>query len=292
MDRQRRAIKLRRSLERYRQSDPVFSSGAKMLGFVSKRNEMVDARELRQERRSGLLAYGTSFVKVSGLLNPEILSFVRSHAPASTQIEVRLDPDYPGGPADPPFASYTPELPIEFLKLIADVPLSRFIQTRRWAVPIPGVGATDARNFAEYFAAGLRALETTAVHDGARTEIYFEEIEDAGGIYIDMRDGGLRERTEGPVLGRMIHFDTESKASSAARDVTLIHLDLALNVYDEGASRARLTTELPQRVEASRRIHLFKAAPLPMHLLPGIAFLFFRAWRLLYKALAASRDMQ
>lgn len=247
---------------------------------------------LRQDSRSSAFIFesddsadGGAEVKLTSLINPELINFVRTHSTGSSEVEIRLDPDYPSPSADPPFATYTPELTRNFLDVLAGVPFGRLLQIKQWTVTMPDSAKPDARLAAEYFSSGLRALETTGFRSGDRAEVYFEELVDQSTVYIYDQDDTLKVRSDGPVIGRMIHCDTDATDQASCEDVTLYHLDLALNVYEGGTGWERLTTPLPKRVEASKRIHLFKAVPLSLKLLPGIACLFFRSNRLLYQTL-------
>jgi hypothetical protein len=297
IDRQRTNQELSRALERYRpENDPVFSSAAGLEAEVNKRKTMVSMANLRQDSRSSAFIFesddstdGGTKVKLTSLINPELINFVRTHSAGRSEVEIRLDPDYPSPSADPPFATYTPELPPHFPAVLAGVSFGQFLQTKQWNVAMPDCANADARLAAEYFSGGLRALETTGFRNGDRAEVYFEELVDQSTVYIDDHDDTLKMRSDGPVIGRMIHCDTDATNQTPCEDVVLYHLDLAVNVYEGVTGGERLTTPLPKRVEASNRIHLFKGAPLPLNLLPGIAYLFFRSHRLLYQALPELR---
>jgi hypothetical protein len=298
IDRQRANQELSRALARYRpEDDPVFSAATGLEAEVNKRKTMVSMANLRQDSRSGAFIFepdssadSVAEVKLTSLINPELINFVRTHSAGTAEVGIRLDPDYPSPSADPPFATYTPELTPNFLDVLAGVPFGRLLQTKQWNVAMPDSAKPDARLAAEYFSSGLRALETTGFRNGDRAEVYFEELVDQSTVYIDDQDDTLKVRSDGPVIGRMIHCDTDATDQTPCEDVVFYHLDLAVNVYDGATGRERLKTPLPKRVEASKRIHLFKAAPLRLKLLPGIAYLFFRSNRLLYQALLELRQ--
>lgn len=293
LDQHRRTLELFRTLERYRpEHDRAFSQAPDLKDEIRKRKELVSMANLRQDDRGGAFIYESDGlsgagveVKLTSLVNPELINFVKTYAPASSSLEIRLDPDYPGPRADPPFATYTPELPAGFLNLLAGVPFGRLLQSKQWPIAPPDGTLTDPRVAAEYFSAGHRTLETAGL-SGERSEVYFEELVDHSKVYIDHHDDTLKVQSDGPVLGRMIHCDTNAVPDTPCEEVMLYHLDLAINVYEGAKGVERLTTPLPKRVEATRRIHLFKAAPLPLTLLPGIAYLFFGNRRLLYKSLS------
>ena len=293
IDRQRTNQELSRALERYRpEDDPVFSAATGLEAEVNKRKTMVSMTKLRQHSRSGTLIFesGSAEVKLTSLINPELINFVRTHSTGSSEVEIRLDPDYPGPSADPPFATYTPELTPRFLDVLAGVSFRQFLRTKQWDIAMPDSANPDARLAAEYFSSGLRSLETTGFRNGKRAEVYFEELVDQSPVYIDSLDDTLKVQSDGPIVGRMVHCDTDATDQTPCQDVMLHHLDLAINIYEGSRGGERLTTPLPQRVEASNRIHLFKAAPLSLNLLPGIAYLFFRSSsRLLYQALLELR---
>ncbi len=299
IDRQRINQELSRALEHYRpEDDPLFSGASGLEAEVNKRKTMVSVANLRQDSRSGAFVFeseasadGNPEVKLTSLINPELINFVRTHSTGTSEVEIRLDPDYPSPSADPPFAAYTPELTANFLDVLTGVPFGRLLQSRQWNVAMPDSAKPDARLAAEYFSSGLRALETTGFRNRERAEVYFEELVDQSTVYIDSDDGIMKVQSDGPIIGRMIHCDTDATAQTPCEDVTLYHLDLALNVYEGAAGDERLKTPLPKRVEASKRIHLFKAAPLPLKFLPGIAYLFFRSNRLLYQALLELRHL-
>jgi hypothetical protein len=126
----------------------------------------------------------------------------------------------------------------------------------------------------EYFSRGLRSLQAFGSRGGDRAEIYLEELVDTSTVRLDP-SGELTAGSDGTIIGRMIHCDTTAPDATPCENVELFHLDLAINVYAGATGPKRLATPLGRRVEATDRIHLFKASPLPLSLLPGIAWLFF-----------------
>lgn len=268
IERQRLMLELFRELERYRpEQDRAFSEAPDLKDEITKRKEMVSIANLRQDDRSSAFVYELdrsaqgAVVKLTSLVNPELVTFVKSHAPTDSSVEIRIDPDYPGANADPPFATYSPELPPDFLNLLVGVPFGQLMRTREWTVVLSDGKVAAPRVQADHFAGGYRALEMAGISGAERSELYFEELVDRSKVYIDHRDDTLKVQLGGPVIGRMIHCDTNAASETPCEGVLLYHLDLAINVYEGAKGAERLTTPLPKRVEAvgayicSRQLH-------------------------------------
>jgi hypothetical protein len=282
MQGRRRQIELSRTLARYRPSeDALLLSNPTIAPALSKHREMVSVSMLQQIDRSAMFTFKepepqqeAATVKLTSFLNPEIVNFVRSKCPPSAALEVRLDPDYPSASADPPNATYTPPLHSNFSQVLTGVPLRKLLRLKVLTASPPMSLKQDPEAALEYFSRGLRSLQAFGSRDGDRAEIYLEELIDTSTVRLD-RSGELTTDTNGIIVGRMIHCDTTAPDATPCEQVQLFHLDLAINVYAGETGSKRLATPLSTRVEATERIHLFKVAPAPLSLLPGIAWLFF-----------------
>jgi hypothetical protein len=263
--------------------DPVFESDPTIQSEVEKKNEMVSIANLRQSDRSGAFVrqrkrgrLNPVDLKLTSYVNPEIVNFITRNSPANTKILVRIDPDYPRFGTQLPVASYTQELPQMFLRILELVPFGVLLQAREWNLQKPEAICDDP-NGAMHYSQGIRSLQMHRVNHIDFVDGYLEEIVDQSEIKINTTDGKIQTKYKGPVLGRMIHFDTRSTDDTLCGEVELMHLDLAINIYRGDVGRKRLETPMTTRVEASERIHVLKAVPLPLRLLPGIAYLFL--WR-------------
>jgi hypothetical protein len=282
MQERRRQIELSRTLTRYRpDTDPLVLVHPEIEPALSKHKEMVSVSTLRQIDRSAMFSFKeqgseqeAATVKLTSFLNPELVNFVRSNSQPRTAVEVRLDPDYPSESADPPNATYTPPLPSFFLQVLTGVPLRNLLRLKALTVPPLLSLKEDPEAALEYFSRGLRSLQAFGSRGGDRAEIYLEELVDTSTVRLD-QSGELTAGSDGTVIGRMIHCDTTAPDATPCEKVELFHLDLAINVYAGETGLKRLAAPLTSRVEATQRIHLFKASPAPLSLLPGIAWLFF-----------------
>lgn len=144
---------------------------------------------------------------------------------------------------------------------------------------------------AMHYVRGLRSLQMHRVNQVGYVDGYLEELVDQSEVSFDSADSEFRSNNRGPVLGRMIHFDTQAADETPCEEVDLIHLDLAINIYKGKTGSERLATPMSTRVEASERIHLLKGVPLSLKLLPAIAYLFlWRSLALVAQELGNSTD--
>jgi hypothetical protein len=280
---ERDKLTLPRTLARYSpESDPLALAIPGIEAAFSKRNEMVSVSVLRQIDRSGVFAYidkeskgEYSEAKLASGLNPELVNFVLTNGSRASKVEVRLDPDYPSSVADPPIATHTPELSPVFLDVLSDVPLKQFLGLKRSVIGRPLSMKAKPWDGLEYFAQGLRSFEAFGTRRlDARVEVYVEELIDTSTVGVDQGTGEITVASDGKLFGHVIHFDTNDFDDTPCSKVELIHLDLAIYSYEGEKRQERLSTPLGTRVEASTTIHLFKAAPIPMSVLPGVAMLF------------------
>jgi len=282
MQQRRQSIELSRTLARYKpDSDTLVLSNPGIEAELSKHREMVSVSLLCQIDRSGMFTFkalgskqADSRVKMTSLLNPELVNFVLKNSSSDAKVEVRLDPDYPSSSADPPLATDTPELSPLFLQLLKHVAFKRFLRVKTWATHQPQTIKDDPEAALQYFSRGLRSLEVFGSRSGDRAEIYIEELVDTSTVRRDPH-GELTVASGGTIVGRMIHCDTTAADDTPCNDVELCHLDLAINVYEGRLGQERLVTPMTSRVTTADRIHLFKSAPIALNLLPGIAWLFF-----------------
>jgi hypothetical protein len=162
------------------------------------------------------------------------------------------------------------------------VPFNRLLSTWECLLAKPPFPQESSREAAwaalDFFVSGLRGLASWGFDDGDRAQGYFEEVVEEGWPATDPDSGKMIFKPTGRVIGRMIHFDTSMPRDTPWEDVRLDHLDLAINLYTGDVAQERLRTPVHQRIE-TRRTHIFKAAPIALKLLPGIACLFLRKSR-------------
>lgn len=280
MDRFRRDLDLSRTLDRYTPNDPLLSTSPPIASRTSKRREMISLSQITQIGRSGLFmddrgdpdSHGAG-MKLTTWLDPELVNFVLKHT-KNGALEVRLDPDYPSASADPPMATRTQELPSHASSTLDGVPLERLLLNRTIRISRPVSIDEDPIAALDYYSSGLRSLDIAASFASDRTELYFEELVDLSHLQIDPVTQEIIVDEDGALIGRMIHCDTDAGRDALCNAIELFHLDLAINVYRGRRKQERLARDLTTRVEAERRIHILKASPIPLNLLPGIAFLY------------------
>lgn len=287
VERKRRAIELEAALQRYGEDDRLFQAEPRLFDEVEKKKQLVSMKALTQIDRSGALLYCGEVVKVAAFLNPEILNFLISNGIPSEAVDVRLDPTFPSQSATSPIASYTAELPNEFLRVLSGVPLANFFVPRD--IRTSPASSDPHEHLVDYYLNGVRRIELYGEIREKRANFFIEELTNESGIKISADTGEVMERSDGPLTGRLIHFDA-FKSAGPCEEITLSHLDLAIQLYKGPSVRRRMEGKARERIDPTLRIHLLKIRRLPLSMLPGIAYLFLKSENLCRKLLQALRD--
>jgi hypothetical protein len=89
----------------------------------------------------------------------------------------------------------------------------------------------------------------------------------------------LEQRSEDLMIGRCIHWDTEAPYDTSPAGATVMHVDLAINVYLGSQVRDRLEAKMneTQKVKTPVRAHLLRVEKASLDILPLLSFMFFRS---------------
>jgi hypothetical protein len=253
-------LEIKRECEEYDPAQPLFQANPGLFEKIRephKKKEMVSFEGLRLVNDGPLVDCGKGLATLSTYLDPFAVEvtvrafggsplFVRLHpyrVPRSTSEQLLCENIV--RPADPRW--------IHELKLHKNTTTgSRYDLAREedpWA----------------YLVRGVRKLEVFAKREpNERFSMMVEE---------------LAQRPGSPILiGRCIHLDSDAPVGTPFSEVTLDHIDLAINVYTGAARDTRLgqnLAEIGKVVDAVTRTHLLRADKVPFALLFGYAHLFF-----------------
>jgi hypothetical protein len=128
--------------------------------------------------------------------------------------------------------------------------------------------ADDPEAYWEYHVVGLRRLETFAQRKKPdHLTFMLEELQ-------MLRDGLL--------IGRCIHLDTAAPLGTSPAKAEVLHVDLAINVYEGDVVQQRLNDDLSNGriVDASFRSHLLRAEQVPFNVAALLSLVFFRSGHL------------
>lgn len=139
----------------------------------------------------------------------------------------------------------------------------------RYEIHPPNVPAEDLESYAEYHVKGLRKLETITQR---------KKVD-----YLTCMLEELQLFREGILIGRCIHLDTKDAIGTAPSEASVMHLDLAINVYIDANVQERLQSQLNkvEKIEASFRSHLLRVEGVPFGVLPAFCDAFFKSHVLL-----------
>lgn len=267
-----RRISLQRRFQTYAADQPIFH-GSDLLEQVRTRLdskgegrlELVDAASLKSQQNSEIFERMGRFYELDSYLDPRIVALSLQTFPTS-RLFVRLDPYKTYGTC--------PRMRLQEATLIPANPhwwQNLAIRDNQkegcsYLLEDDPLTPNDIRPFWEYRVMGLRRLDVVAKRRDGNLSMMLEEL--------------TEEVSDGLLIGRCIHLDSDAAPGSHVRDAVLNHLDLAINVYDGDAIKARMASNLAHGkvVEsATFRTHLFRIEKIPLAAVLLFASVFFRS---------------
>ena len=253
--------------ERYDASQPLFQNMPGLRDSVRDR-ELIDYRCLRHAKNDGeVVEHAGKFAIIDRWLNASIVSEVAAQFPNAPTF-VRLHPFRAYGTKPPSLlmeATYRPANP-KWWKT-----LSLHVGNRDGGEYVLLDHSKPTREnqteFWDYRVRKIRALQVSAKRDNpAHLTMMAEELSE------ELLDDGL-------LVGRCLHFDTDSPVGTDFGKSNLLHLDLALNFYsgERIAERQRQKLADGMVVDASFRCHLYRIDGIPFAAMFTFPLAFFRS---------------
>ena len=259
-------LDVRRRFQRYDIDQPLFKQCPKLWSDI-RDDELVSIRNVHHLGRSGLVELPGGWGRLDAFLTPELLRWAQAEFP-DVSTYVRLDPWF-AEPEQPPEplreAAVRPARPGWWTTLAlrnregdgGHYVLQDSVQ--------PSPATRD--EYWEYHVRGVRSFEVHAKRDSSgNLSMMLEEVAEA-------------RTSNGTLIGRCVHLDTDALPGTDQHAAPLNHLDLAINVYFDDATTRRKETRLCDgRVEdASVRTHLLRVEGVPFAAIAEFARQFFHS---------------
>ncbi|GJI97625.1 hypothetical protein RugamoR57_43430 [Duganella caerulea] len=255
----------RRDLEkrfvRYKSEQPLFTRFPKLDGRARK-EELLPCDNPASIRSDGIVELEGGYARLDPMLPPAIVHTLAQQF-REAPLYIRLDPEFAEN-------SLPSQLLLEAIMVPArhlwwrDLGLRHREQTgAQYSLIPPASPRDDAAAYVEYHVKGFRKLETiTQRKDPDHLTMMLEELQ-------LLRNGML--------IGRCIHLDTKAPYGTPPDRATVLHVDLAINVYTDAKVDARLMSQMndAEKVEASFRTHLLRTEEVPFDVLIPLSFMFF-----------------
>jgi hypothetical protein len=256
---------LQRRCSPYSRGDALFHAYPHLFDTLLN-DELIPLSEVPRRRGAGHVAVGSHFAAIDGAVTPELLDWVTDTFPTLPKW-IRLDAH-----------SLWDKCPMRTVREAIIVPtrpewwrdLSVINRTnfhaRHDLFPVTPSPQT-VLEFWDYEVRHIRRLEVNVARDGRGTlSLLIEELS-----HIDPATQQL--------LGYCLHLDTVDPVGTSFAASTLLHLDLAINLYEcqRAAEREAATLRDGVNVEATSRTHIFRINNVPFTSLPGFCRRFFRA---------------
>jgi hypothetical protein len=256
-----------RRFERYDTSQPLFQVLPGLRDCV-RDGELIDYHRLRHSKNDGeVVEHAGRFAIIDRWLNASIVSEVASQFP-NVPTFVRLHPfrAYENKPRSLLMeATYRPVNPKWWRNL------SLHVGNRDGGEYVLSDHSKPTREnqteFWDYRIRKIRALQVSCKRDDpAHLTMMAEELSE------ELLDDGL-------LVGRCLHFDTDSPVGTDFGKSTLAHLDLALNFYagERIAERQRQKLADGMVVDASFRCHVYRIEGIPFAAMFTFPLAFFRS---------------
>jgi hypothetical protein len=258
---------LQNRFERYRPDLPLFQQDATLLSHV-RDGELIEYQALQAVRTDGIVSTPQGFGRLDPLLPASLVQTMAAEY-RGKPLFVRLDPQaaWQHRPA---------QILMETTLAPANPRWWRTLALRRGAttggsyrLDPPTSPSDNLEAYWEYHAKGLTRLETIAQRKKEdHLTFMLEELQ-------QVRDGLL--------VGRCIHLDTSASAGTTPDEAEVLHVDLAINVYNGSKVRERLGAQLNKtdKVDASFRTHVLRAEGVPFEVAALLSLLFFESRALL-----------
>lgn len=246
-------LSLQRQCEEYHKDHDLFRGVPKLFSEIRRKPgtknpdfELIALKAAQSYNGTEIYNVKEGYVKLTHLLNPGIVNWASWSFPNSP-IYVRFDPHF-----------FSKEIPRQYLTEATLVPANP-----KW---LAGFNLRKGmKDFASY------VLEDVSVKDDQqqfwdyrfkdirRLEVRVERRKDD---YLTMMIEELPKEDDlnGLMLGYCIHLDTRDPVGTPLKEVSLNHLDLAINVYEGSRRQERFSQSLQDGkvVDASFRTHLLR----------------------------------
>jgi len=250
-------LRLQAQCELYSETQPLFRNVPSLFGKIRRKEtgsldyELIDVTAVRSVSGSEVYQAGNGYTKLCPLLSPGIVNWVQNEWP-SAPTYVRLDAD-----------AYFCKKPLQLLTEATLVPANP-----RW---LPDFSLRKGmKDFAAYelqdrpISEGHGEYWDYHVRNLRRLEIHVQRRENK---YLSMLIEEL-PRADDPnelMVGRCIHLDTCDPAFTPLGEVTMQHLDMAINVYagDDRQRRFGQSLQHGKVQDATFRTHLLRIEGTP-----------------------------
>lgn len=248
---------------KYKESDKLFQVHPNLLSTV-RDQELIPRAILMDVMDDGLVQTESGYARLDAMLPSAIVNVMAALYPQAP-LFVRLDPQKA-------WLQPAKQLLMETILVPANptwwrsLGLYRGKETGAQYVIEPRASAEDDINaFVEYHVHGLRKLETIV----QRKETH----------YLTMTLEELEVRRDGLLIGRCIHLDTSAPMGIMPSEAKVLHVDLAINVYQGELAATRLSSAMnnAEKVKTSIRTHLLRAEQVPFDVLTLLSFMFFKS---------------
>lgn len=230
--------------------------------------EMLEVRAVGEIGDDGLVQLKEGWARLDPMLPPGLVQGLMSEFP-DAPLWIRLDPDFAYSDLQPSALMEAVLVPAN-PKWWKNLGLFRGEATGgKYVILPPEAAGEDIDSYVEYYVRGLRKLETIAQRKKVdHLTCMLEE---------------LQQVQEGMLVGRCIHLDTRAANGTSPDRASVMHLDLAINVYVDEKVEERLASALhgAEKVEASFRSHLLRIEEVPFAVLPAFCAAFFQSHVLL-----------
>lgn len=254
---------LQTRFELYREEHALFRNEPTLFSSV-REAELVPLSSLPAIESDGIVHLKSGYGRIDPLLSPEVIQSMSAAYPQAP-LWIRLDPHQK-------WQSRPAELLLETILVPANprwwgsLALHRGSATGgSYRIDPPANPADDLEGYCEYHVKGLRRLETFAQRKKPDHLTFMLEE--------------LQMLREGLLIGRCIHLDTAAPRGIAPATAEVLHVDLAINVYEGDSVQQRLSGDLSNGriVDATCRSHLLRAEQVPFNVAAFLSLLFFKS---------------
>lgn len=251
---------LRSRFAEYQRDMPLFVERRDL--FANARNlELINFKALGEIRGDGVVSLSPGFGRLDPML-PASLVQTMATAYEGKPLFVRLDPQQSWKQQPPQVLMETTLVPANprWWKTLA-------LHTReatggKYMLIPPTSPADDLEGYWEYYATGIRRIETIAQRKKPDHLTFMLEE--------------LQEVRPGLLVGRCIHLDTSAGLGASPAVAPVLHADLAINVYEGNKAQDRIDSDLrTDKVDATFRTHLLRAENVPFEIAALWSQLFF-----------------
>ncbi len=254
---------LEKRLAAYVREQPLFVSSPYLYDKV-RNGELLNSHAISSVRNDGMVKLTGTCARLDPMLPPALVETLRAEFP-NAPLWVRLDPQFSAVDGQSNIlleAVLVPANP----KWWKNLGLFRGQETGgKYEVLAPLMASDDLDSYLEFHVKGLRKLETIAQRKKAdHLTCMLEELQVFGEEYL---------------IGRCIHVDTSATVGTAPNEASVMHLDLAINVYRDSKVEQRMKSQLhgAEKEDATFRSHLLRIESVPFSVLPAFCAAFFQS---------------